>query len=360
MWPSATTADDFGYAYIREVSLANFLREMRRGARALQSGSTDEKALHGMTDDKLEYLDTRLPGWFEAEDHWTPEVERICEWRNKHGTLPRPLLKIIMSSNSTCVRLENMSEEEKKEVKLGQFLGLHRRLRSSFLRSRSQRFNTGSQLLQRLLILDEKLPNWYIVEDQWDELFVDLKRWKSENPGPIWPRVYKDITSKIMSGKELPIEIIRESRLGTFIERQKNGRFLRHGRKVHHGLTRRRERLLLMEVPGVFSARIAKVKVGHSRHPLLQKAIAIAAWKEANSGLLPRSVIYNDQGVATPDDELLEEQKVECGLGKELMELRAARNRAVYIRNRDGLGSELEDEIERILPGWRHADIQDA
>jgi hypothetical protein len=145
-----------------------------------------------------------------------------------------------------------------------------------------------------------------------------------------------------------------------FIERQKNARFVRYGRKVHHGMTRQRERLLMKEVPGIFSARIAKVKVGHSRHPLVQKAIAIASWKGANSGLFPRSVIYNDQGVATPDDELLEEQKVESALGKDLMELRAARNRAIYTQNRNGLESELEDEIEGILPGWRYAGIQDA
>ncbi len=101
-----------------------------------------------------------------------------------------------------------------------------------------------------------------------------------------------------------------------------------------------------------------KVKNGVSRHPFVQKANEIAEWRENNSGRFPRSVIFDDQGVATPDADLLEEQKEECALGGALMELRAARNRAVYMENRDGLESDLEDELEGILPGWRY-DIQD-
>ena len=360
MWPSTTTGEAWGRMWLGEISLGEFLRDMRRGARALQSGSTDERALRGMTDDKLEYLDTRLPGWFDEEDHWTPVVERICDWKSKHGALPRPLMKILMSIKSATISLNGMTDEEKEEIELGQFLALHRSLRNSFLGSRYFRC-TESQFLQRLLILDDKFPNWYIVEDQWEELFVDLKEWKSENLGPLWPRLFTNLVPNIMSGEEVQRDIIRESRLALFIERQKRARFLRHGRKYRHGMTRRRERMLMNQVPGVYSSRIVKVNArnGLSRHPLVQNAIEIATWREQNSGRFPRSVIFNEQGVATPDDELLEDQKIECVFGKALLELRAARNRAIYAFCIDGLESDLENELEGILPGWRFVDASD-
>ena len=85
-WPKTLSKDS------QERALAKWLSNQRSYMKSMEAG-TDPKRLKGMTDERIQILDTRVPGWrgtwkakkrFSSKIPWEDSLQKAVEWREHH------------------------------------------------------------------------------------------------------------------------------------------------------------------------------------------------------------------------------------------------------------------------------------
>ncbi|KAI8105081.1 hypothetical protein M9435_000253 [Picochlorum sp. BPE23] len=85
-WPKTLSKDS------HERALAKWLSNQRSYMKSMEAG-TDPKRLKGMTDERIQILDTRVPGWrgtwkakkrFSSKTPWEESLQKAVEWRERH------------------------------------------------------------------------------------------------------------------------------------------------------------------------------------------------------------------------------------------------------------------------------------
>jgi len=85
-WPKTLAKDS------KEKALAKWLSNQRSYMKSMEAG-TDPKRLKGMTDERIQILDRRCPGWrgtwkakkrFSSKIPWEESLQKAVEWRQRH------------------------------------------------------------------------------------------------------------------------------------------------------------------------------------------------------------------------------------------------------------------------------------
>lgn len=172
---------DLSLEEVHELKLAQFLSYQIQAEKNLFSRpflSFDE----GITMERVQELDEKLPGWDTANDCWNERFEALKEWRRKHGAWPRVLIGI---------KERKMNSEELEEHRLSKILRYQIRATREAHRGNRGSRRTYTLSKKNIKRLDKDLPGWRTVKFRlhapryplptWFERIHSLQKWYEDH-----------------------------------------------------------------------------------------------------------------------------------------------------------------------------------